>query len=143
LIIVKNDSTASASGWVINLNNLGGKPVHSSKTNNRITTGFEANSEYMFIFDAANDRWDMFMGYYTSDTNTIGEYAGSVVVDENGYCFKYSILFQTQLNPPRWSAITTTGGTSSSKVPCELGFIPNGKVILSEADKAGGESVGH
>ena len=140
-IIMKNTAVSSASGCTINLNNLGAKNVYNSKTGNSITGGYDSGTEYIFTFDYANDRWIMQCGYYSANSDTIGEYAGRITIDENGYCFTGSILLQTQLNPPRFSAVTTTGGTSTSKNKCDLGFIPNGRVIGSDADANAGANL--
>lgn len=141
-IIMKNTKIRSATNWVINLNGLGGKAVYNSKTNSRISTAYELNSEYLFVFDYANDYWVMQLAYYENDSNTIGEYAGSVVADENGAIFDNSIVLQTQLNPPRWSSITKTGGTGTSKQPSSLGFLPNGNIICATTSASAGQAIG-
>lgn len=141
-IIMKNTKITSATNWVIDLNGLGGKAVYNSKTNSRITTAYALNTEYLFVFDYTNDYWVMQLAYYENNTNTIGEVAGSVVVDENGAIFDSAIALQTQLNPPKWSSITTTGGTGTSKQHTSLGFLPNGNIIYSTSAASAGETLG-
>lgn len=72
-IIMKNTSVASASGWVINLNNLGGKNVYDSKTGTAITNIFGAGTEYIFIFDYDNDCFVMQSGYYSAQVSEIDD----------------------------------------------------------------------
>ena len=141
-IFINNTVVSSAAGNTIDLNNLGAKSVHISKTSGVMNTAFEKGSIYLFIFDYANDYWVLQTGYYGTDTDTIGEYGGALVIDNNGYCFDNGIVMQTQLNPPRWSAITTTGGTGTNKTKCALGFIPNGKLLCSTANVSAEGTLG-
>lgn len=74
-VLLKNGVVTSASGWTLNINNLGAKPVYSSMASaTRITTAYNINYTWLFVYDS--DRvdggcWIAYYGYY-SDANTIG-----------------------------------------------------------------------
>ena len=142
MVIFKNDATASASGITINLNGIGAKSVWNSDRNSAIATGIRANGEYILIFDYANNRWVMYVGYYDTNSNTIGEYAGPTIAG-NGNMARYSLIMQTQLDPPRFASLVTTSTTSTNKIKQSCGFIPNGVVFYQSAGTyADGESAG-
>ena len=74
-VLLKNGVVTSASGWTLNINSLGAKPVYSSMAQaTRITSAFNINYTWLFVYDS--DRvdggcWLAYYGYY-SDANTIG-----------------------------------------------------------------------
>lgn len=71
---LKNGKVTSASGYTINVNNLGAKPVYSNMAAaQQTTTVFNVNYTMLFVYN--EDRveggcWDIVYGYYT-DSNTI------------------------------------------------------------------------
>lgn len=71
---LKNGVVTSASGWTLNVNGLGAKPVYQSQAAaTRTTTIFNVNYTALFIFN--EDRveggcWDYFYGYNSND-NTL------------------------------------------------------------------------
>lgn len=76
------------------------------------------------------------------NSNTIGEYAGTIVAGP-GNIPQYSLLMQTQLEPPTFTALVTTSATATTKVINTCGFIPNGKVLyMSGATIAAGAKAG-
>lgn len=70
-----NGTVDSASGFTININNLGAKPVYSSMAAaTRITTVFDVNYTMLFVYNetrVSGGCWDCVYGYYVN-TNTIG-----------------------------------------------------------------------
>lgn len=70
-----NGVITSASGFTININNLGAKPVYSSMAvTNRITTVFKLEYTMLFVYNetrVSGGCWDCVYGYY-ADTNSIG-----------------------------------------------------------------------
>lgn len=68
-ISLRNTVVASASGCTLNLNNLGAKRIWNSLSNAYVTTQIALNTSYIFIYDAANNRWEWQTGYNTN-TNT-------------------------------------------------------------------------
>lgn len=129
----RNDATASASGIKLNLNNLGLKNVYRSQRNTAVTTDIEANAIHLFVYELANDRWVKMEGTYTSNSDTMGEYGGAVVAG-GGNMARYSLIMQTQLDPPTFASLVTTSSTGTSKAKQTCGFLPNGKVLYQNVD---------
>ena len=56
-ISLKNLVVTSASGCTLNINNLGAKGIWASQQNTAITNNFYKNGQFLFIYDAYNNRW--------------------------------------------------------------------------------------
>jgi len=72
-VFLRNGVINSASGYTININNLGAKVVYNSKSGNRSTDAFTNGSSYLFVYNSTRISvgcWDMVMGYYENDTDT-------------------------------------------------------------------------
>lgn len=71
---ITNGVVTSASGWTLNVNGLGAKPVYNSMAAaTRITTTYNVAYTMLFVYNSsrvAGGCWDMYYGY-NSDTNTI------------------------------------------------------------------------
>lgn len=71
---LRNGKVTSASGFTININNLGAKPVYSNMAaESRITTTFNINYTMLFVYNGTRVEggcWDIVYGYY-SDANTV------------------------------------------------------------------------
>lgn len=95
-ILLKNGVVTSASGFTININSLGAKPVYNNMAAaGRETTIFNVNYTLLLIYD--EDRvdggcWVNYRGYYT-DSNTV----------PTGYC-------------------TTAAGTAAKSATCTYGY---------------------
>lgn len=88
-VYLKNGVVASASGWTLNINGLGAKPVYSTlSAASRTTTIFNSGYTMLFIYNSSRVEggcWDIFYGY-NSDTNTIAyniRDAGSIFTMKN------------------------------------------------------------
>lgn len=72
---IRNNAVASASGFTLNINGTGAKPVYQTLADaSRVTTVFNANSTYLFVYNSTRVEggcWDLYYGYNTND-NTIG-----------------------------------------------------------------------
>ena len=98
LCYIRNNVITSASGFTINVNNLGAKPVYSSlAAASRSTTIFNINYTMMFIYNenrVEDGCWDCFYGY-DANTNTIGyqlrTYSQSLPMKSITY--RYRLLF--------------------------------------------------
>ena len=70
---IKNGVITSASGWTLNVNGLGGKPVYQTlAAAGRITTTFNINYTMLFVWNSSRvdgGCWDLFYGF-NSDNNT-------------------------------------------------------------------------
>lgn len=72
-VYLTNGVITSASGWTLNINNLGAKPVYQSMAaSGRVTTTFNVAYTVLFVYNSSRvdgGCWDYYYGY-NSDTNT-------------------------------------------------------------------------
>lgn len=116
---LKNGVVTSASGFTININNLGAKPVYSNLANaSRSTTIFNVNYTMLFVYNStrvSGGCWDIVYGY-DSNTNTIGyqvrHNSGTGKASANTY--RYRLLFtgdEDTLVPANTSSSTNATAT--------------------------------
>ena len=79
-VFLKNGVVTSASGFTLNINNLGAKPVYNTiGATSRITTTFNVNYTMLFVYNStrvSGGCWDMYYGYNAGYTNNIGQGQG-------------------------------------------------------------------
>ena len=80
--------------------------------------------------------------YYISNTNTIGEYAGSCIAGPFGMA-RYSLIMK--VDETHWESLVSTSGTGTNKVKNTNGFLLNAPILYQnaatyEADGAAGQS---
>ena len=96
--LVKNGVITSASGFTLNVNGLGGKPVYSNMAAaTRETTIFNVNYTMLFVYDSTRvdgGCWICYRGYY-SDANSIGyQIRGNVhTLPTTAKFYRYRLLF--------------------------------------------------
>ena len=82
-VMLRNGVVASASGWTLNINGLGAKPVYSTMgATTRITTTFNVNYTMLFIYNStrvSGGCWDMYYGYNAGYTNNVSQGQGYAV----------------------------------------------------------------
>lgn len=130
-----NDGTASVSGWTLNVNGLGGKPVYNSTSGARITTTFAANAGYTFVYnsdrDDGNGGWDMYYGY-DSNTNTIGYQlrTNSTTLPASDKFYRYRLLF-TSADGTHWVPANTSTSTNAtaSRAVNQTKINPFGRIV--------------
>lgn len=135
VMYLKNGVITSASGFTININNLGAKPVYSSQAAaSRSTTIFNVNYTAMFIYNedrVSGGCWDYFYGY-DSNTNTIGYQlrTNSTTLPVTGATYRYRLLFTsadgTKFVPANTS--TSTNATAARTVNQDL-INPFGRIV--------------
>ena len=85
--MLKNGVVTSASGWTLNINGLGAKPVYSTMgATTRITTTFNVNYTMLFVYNStrvSGGCWDMYYGYNTGYTNNVSQGQGYAVSTSN------------------------------------------------------------
>ena len=130
-----NGVVTSASGFTININNLGAKPVYSSQAAaTRSTSIFNVNYTALLIYN--EDRveggcWDYVYGYDTN-TNTIGYQirTNSMSLPMKSITYRYRLLFTSAdgkgLVPANNS--TSTNATSA-RTPCQDRINPLGRIV--------------
>lgn len=116
---IRNNIVASASGWTLNVNGTGAKPVYVSNADaTRSTTTFSASVTYLFIYNETRIEggcWDMYYGYNAND-NTIGYNlrTNTMSLPVTSACYRYRLLFTSadkkQFVPA--NASTSTNATS-------------------------------
>ena len=116
-IMLRNGVVTSASGWTLNVNGLGAKPVYSNMADTtRETTLFNTNYTMLFVYDS--DRieggcWMLYRGYY-SDANSIGYQlrTNSSTLPAQVKFYRYRLLF-TSADGTHWVPANTSTSTSA------------------------------
>ena len=134
IIYLKNNVITSASGWTLNINNLGAKPVYSSMAlSTRTTTIFNVNYTCMFIYNedrVADGCWDFFYGY-DSNTNTIGYQirTNSMALSMTDTVYRYRLLFTSADKEHYVPANTSTStNATSSRTVNQTPIDPHGRI---------------
>ena len=136
---LKNGVVTSASGFTININNLGAKPVYSNMAAaSADTTIFNANYTMFFVYDStrvSGGCWVLYRGY-NSDNNTIGyqlrtNSTALTVTDRTRY---YRLLF-TSADNTQWVPANTQydNSATSSKTVNQRKINPFGRIVYVSA----------
>ena len=115
---LKNGTVTSASGFTINVNNLGAKPVYSNMSAARAEgTLFNVNYTFMFVYDSsrvAGGCWVLNRGYF-SDANSVGYQirtnSSTLPALQTGYRYR---LWLTSADGQHYVPINTATGTSTT-----------------------------
>ena len=110
---LKNGTVTSASGFTINVNNLGAKPVYSNQAAaTRETTLFNVNYTFFFVYDSTRVEggcWMLDRGYNSND-NTIG------------YQIRTNSTLLPTTDKTRYYRILFTSADNSHWVPANTGY---------------------
>ena len=120
-ILLRNNIITSASGFTININNLGAKPVYSNMDTDdapsRETTIFNKAYTMLFIYssDLVEDgAWICYRGFNSND-NTIGYQlrtnSSTMVAADKGYRYR---LWFTSANGKKWVPANTSTSTNAT-----------------------------
>lgn len=115
---LKNGTVTSASGFTINVNNLGAKPVYSNMSAASAEgTLFNVNYTFMFVYDSsrvAGGCWVLNRGYF-SDANSVGYQirtnSSTLPALQTGYRYR---LWLTSADGQHYVPINTATGTSTT-----------------------------
>jgi len=115
---LKNGVVTSASGFTININNLGAKPVYSNMAAaTRDTTIWNVAYTMLFVYDSdrvSGGCWILYRGYDTN-TNTIGYQlrtnSSTLPAKEKGYRYR---LWLTSADGQGYVPINTATGTATT-----------------------------
>lgn len=132
---LRNNVVTSASGWTLNINNLGAKPVYSSMADaTRTTTVFNANYTCLFIYNekrVSGGCWDFFYGY-DSNTNTIGYQVrtNTMSMPVTGATYRYRLLF-TSVDKEHFVPANTSSSTNatSTRAVNQTPIDPFGRIL--------------
>jgi hypothetical protein len=146
-VMLKNGVVTSASGFTININNLGAKPVYSNMaTGNPITptnptrdtTIFNINYTMLFTYSedlVSGGAWICYRGY-DANTNTIGYQlrTNSSVLKTYDKC-RYYRLFFTSADGTHWVPANngTDNSATSAKTVNQRPIDPFGKIVYCSA----------
>lgn len=118
IMLLKNGVVTSASGFTININGLGAKPVYTNlAAATAETTKFNVNYTMLFVYDedrVAGGCWICYNGY-DSNTNTIGYQlrTNSSTLPASDAFVRYRILF-TSADGTKWVPSTTSTSTNAT-----------------------------
>ena len=115
---LKNGVVTSASGFTININGLGAKPVYTNlAAATAETTKFNVNYTMLFVYDSsrvAGGCWVCYNGY-DSNTNTIGYQirtnSSDLVAADKGYRYR---IWLTSADGTKWVPINTSSATNAT-----------------------------
>lgn len=115
---LENGVVTSASGFTVNINNLGAKPVYSNLAEaTRDTTIFNVSYTMLFVYDADRVSGGAFICYrgYDANTNTIGYQlrtnSSTLPAKQTGYRYR---LWLTSADGQNYVPINTATGTSTT-----------------------------
>ena len=134
-VMLKNGVVTSATGFTININGLGAKPVYSNMAAATAdTTIFNVNYTMLFVYDStrvAGGCWICYRGY-NSDNNTIGYQlrTNSTTLNTLTRTRYYRLLF-TSFDHQHWIPANTTWDNSatSTKTPNSNKIDPFGRIV--------------
>ena len=113
-----NGVVTSESGFTVNINNLGAKPVYSTlSAASRATTLLNVNYTLLLVYNSKRVEggcWDAYYGY-DSNTNTIGYQirTNSTVLPVSGATYRYRLLF-TSADGTKYVPANTSTSTSAT-----------------------------
>lgn len=142
-VLLQNSVVTSASGFTIDINGLGAKPIYNNlATGNpttptvptRDTTIFNINYTMLFIYHSTlveGGAWICYRGY-DANTNTIGYQlrANSYSKAMTDITYRYRILFSSA-DDKKWVPSTTSTSTNatSSRAVCQTPINPFGEIV--------------
>lgn len=118
-LMLHNGVVTSASGFTVNINNLGAKKCYNNLTNaTQDTTIFNVAYTMLLVYsedlDEGNGGWWIYRGY-DANTNTIGYQlrtnSGNKVAADTGYKYR---LWLTSADGTKWVPINTSTSTNST-----------------------------
>ena len=132
---IVNGVVTSASGFTINVNGLGAKPVYSTlAAATRATTLFNVNYTLLLVYNSSRVTggcWDAYYGY-DSNTNTIGYQlrTNSTTLPMSDAVVRYRLLFSSADNT-KWVPATTSTSTNATatRTVCQTRINPFGRIV--------------
>lgn len=138
-VMLMNGVVTSASGFTININNLGARPVYSTlSAASRATTLFNIGYTLLLVYNTHRDTtnfpdgvWDAYYGY-DSNTNTIGYQlrTNSLSLPMASVTYRYRLLFTsadgTHFVP---STNSTSTNATASRTVCQTPIDPFGRIV--------------
>ena len=133
--LIRNGAVTSASGWTLNVNGTGAKPVYSSMAAaTAVTTAFNINYTMLFVYDenrVAGGCWVMYYGI-DNNTNTIGYQVrtNSYSMPMTSVVYRYRLLFTSKDGAHFVPANNSTStNATASRTVCQDPIDPHGPIV--------------
>lgn len=138
-VMLMNGVVTSASGFTININGLGAKPVYSNlAAASAQTTIFNINYTMLFVYNStrvAGGCWDIYLGY-DSNTNTIGyQLRTNSTILKTYDKFRYYRMLFTSADGTHWTPANTgtDNSATSTKTVNQRPIDPFGRIVYCSA----------
>lgn len=138
-LIRNNNKQTSASGWTLNVNGLGAKPVYNNMADaTRDTTIFNKVYTMLFVYDedrVSGGCWICYRGY-NSDNNTIGYQlrTNSTVMNVSDTARYYKLYFMSADNT-MWvpASVNSTNNATAARTVNQRPINPFGRIVYTSA----------
>lgn len=138
-VMLENGVVTSASGFTININGLGAKPVYTNlAAATRDTTIFNAAYTMLFVYDSSrvsSGCWICYRGY-DSNTNTIGyQLRTNSTVRNVSDTARYYKLYFTSADGLTWvpASVNSTNNATSARPVNQRPIDPFGPIVYTSA----------
>lgn len=128
---IRNPVITSAANCTLNVNNLGAKRIWASQQNTFVSTSILKGAQFLFTYDGINDRWIKQQGTQTTNSNTVGEYAGSCLAGPFGMA-RYCLFMK--VDDQHWESLVKTSGTGTSKEKNLHGFLLRSPILYQNGN---------
>lgn len=138
-VFLRNGVVNSTSGFTLNINNLGAKPVYSNQANStRETTLFSSAYTMLFIYNSTRvdgGCWDLYRGYNSDNYFDQALYHSRLTLSSNVY--RYRLLFTSQ-NGTNWVPANNSSSTNAtaSRTTIQEKINPFGPIVYYNATTA-------
>ena len=139
IVMLKNGVVTSASGFTININNLGAKPVYSNMSAATAeTTMFNVNYTMLFIYDTdriSGGCWVLYRGYNSND-NTIGYQLrtnnGTLPASDTARYYK---IYFTSADGKKFvpASVNSTNNATTARAVNQRPIDPFGRIVYTSA----------
>lgn len=135
-VYLRNGVVTSASGFTVNINNLGAKPCYNNLTNaTRDTTIFNVAYNFLFVYDEAldggNGGWWIYRGY-DANTNTIAYQVrtNSMSLPMESVTYRYRLFF-TDMSGEHFvpSTNSTSTNATAARAVNQAPIDPFGRIV--------------
>ena len=143
-MLLKNGVVTSASGFTININGLGAKPVYSNMAAaTRETTIFNVNYTILFIYDTtrvSGGCWIYYRGYYADNDQVGYQLRTNTYVQKTLDAFNYYKILFTSADGNNWvpAASEKVKSSTSQKTVNQRPIDPFGKIVYCAIETTNG-----
>ena len=139
-VYLRNNVVTSASGFTININNLGDKPAYSNMAAaSAETTLFNINYTMLFIYNEnriTGGCWDLYRGYNSND-NTIGyQLRTNNTLRTVSDTARYYKLYFSSADDTQWvpASVNSTNNATTARTVNQRPINPFGRIVYTSAN---------